>query len=1302
MKRGRSNAWLSLVFGLTVPLASARAQEPVSTVAAPTMPGPGQTLRDLPPPPWADARDVPNPAFLDTTDRRTGDGRPPPSADQVAALLEMEAEVDRFTRAGSAYRDAVNGVLFREYQRRRRERQAGYARQVREEERLQNEARDRAIALFEAFIRRYPTDPTYTSDAMFRLGELYYERSAILYQDAADSGNAPASGHPDFSPTVELYRELIRRFSDYRRIDGAYYLIGYCLNEMGRPEEARLAWLNLVCANRFQYRGEAPAIDPGEEPAESGPSPHPALGLGVGPPPPARGPFADPYAGCRPVVPDARFVMEVWLRIGEYHFDYDFEAGSLDRAISAYNKVLEDPTDRNFSLALYKVAWAYYRASRYPEAIQHFGRLIDWSDEQLQQTGRAGSDLRREAVQYLGIAFAYDDWNENTVPDPVEGGQTGLQRVQDERLLRQDRGWTSEIYFELGQVFFEETKYAEAIEVWELALRRWPQHFRAPEITASIARAYQRRQEMEEAIRAQARLAEFREGSEWWNANMDRPMEQRNAERLAEDALLNDAVRHHRFAQELRDRAISERNPALLSRAMEEYRLASEGYRAYLQVYPNSPEAYDLQYQLAEALFWSEQYEEAARNYAAIRDSNLDDRHLSTSARRVVESLQRLMQQAERRGELTVRGDPETDVPQAEGDPPRVQPIEMPLLVQRVAQSREVYLARVPEAQDTERVRAPYDYNNALLLYYYGYWPQARDRFLRIYYERCAGSTANQTGQVAWLSLRNMAVAMNDASEVERLALDLQNRGCTFSADGPSFTDEAERVSFCQEAENRDHPQCLSVIDTNNARFRRALDLYRQAEGASGDEQRRLYEQSATVMVEAVNDQPNHPDAPRALVQAGLALERTQRFDSAGRLYQRVIDDVTPRLARAEGEQRTELEEIVATAYFRLAYTANRFFDYDRAVQNYLQIADSQAFQRSQDPEMPGRITDSLVNAARILEYQQNYRRASEYYQRAAERLSDASEQRVARFRVAEMAVNIARASSASRDWNAAISAMQAFVSRYGNDRGATEQVVLAQWRIAQARLALSQQSQQRAALQDVVSAYDRLSGQPGSMAAEYAANSRFLIIDPSLQELESFRVNPGRQPTVPAFVAALTQQINDGARRAQSTSQGFEPVLAYRRPVWSIAALTRQGRAYEILVQAVLNATITQPNDLQQRVSRANAEVREEVRMQFEDQVRQLLDQQVRPIECFAVVRYALAARAAQAGNIDSQYSREAIDRLQAYGSERIAECIAEAAASDPTLQAYREGEFTRARRGMHLDVSPGVSAPPLAREDD
>ncbi|MCX7809217.1 MAG: hypothetical protein N2515_11480, partial [Deltaproteobacteria bacterium] len=125
--------------------------------------------------PWSQARDVAQPAFLELAGRRVQDDRPPPNPEQVTALIELEKEVGRFSKAGNAYRASVVSILRREYERRRRERVQGYARQIKEEERLQAEALNKAIELFERFIQRYPSDPTYTPDAMFRLGELYYE-----------------------------------------------------------------------------------------------------------------------------------------------------------------------------------------------------------------------------------------------------------------------------------------------------------------------------------------------------------------------------------------------------------------------------------------------------------------------------------------------------------------------------------------------------------------------------------------------------------------------------------------------------------------------------------------------------------------------------------------------------------------------------------------------------------------------------------------------------------------------------------------------------------------------------------------------------------------------------------------------------------------------------------------------------------------------------------------------------------------------------------------------------------------------
>jgi len=1242
--------------------------------------------------PWEGATDVTLPPFLRDTGKRIVDERPPPTAQQLEALRQLEGEAERFGESGDTFRSTVTSLARREYLQQRRARERWYGEQLDAEEQAFNEARERSIRVFEEFIRRYPNHAKYTPDAMFRLGELYFERSALefqkLYDDAQaarEAGDLTAEDNlptsPDFTPTITLYKTLARRFPAYERADGVYYLIGYTLNEMGRPEEAVAAWLALVCANKYEYNPDWRPPPPGASLAAQ--EKYPALTLGgrrlgasVG------GVFVNPYKSCRPVTPQARFVSETWFRIGEYHFDDFGGEHALDLAIAAYDRILENPEDRNYNLALYKVAWAYYRASRYPEAIRNFGKLVQWSDETRHETGKAGSELRPEAIEYLGIAFAYDDWNENQVPDPLEGQPTGIERVQDPTLLPQKRPWTPDVYFQLGQVYFDEAKYPEAIEVWRLAITKWPTHRRVPEILNDIAVAYQMHNEFERSILARAELTKYIQGSAWWNANSDHPEQQQKAEQLAENALIVTAIHHHEQAQRLRQQCVHDRNVRLCRDARLEYELAANAYREYLERYPNNPQGYELHYNLADALYWSKNYEQAATEYAEVRDSNVDDSYLAESARRVVESLKRIADLDVEEGRLFIRD----EAPTPSGTPPAVQPVAMPKTVQRLARAREIYLSRVSSRHDTESVRAAYDYNNALLLYWYGYWPQAESRFTRIYEERCTGSEADATGQVAWDNLRAMALAKNDTEEIRRLATDIQQRGCTFSA-------HARKID-CSRPANQDKPICRAGADLNALVYQDALDVYKRAGQAKGAEQRLLYEKSATMLLAAVNSNPNDRQAPVALEYAALALEATNRFDSAGRLYQRIIDEVGPGKAEDPEEQKS-LDAILANAHFKLAYTASRNFDFDRAVENYRVLADSPRFAKSVDLQVQSKRADGLVNSAILLERLQRYTQATNYYRRVYETVEDPGTKRNALYRIAEMAYKQQR-------YPQAISGMREFIKTYGNDGEAGDLVVQAYWRIAQSCKARGRMRDYRAALNDVTKSYER-TGQPaGSVAAGYAAEARFILVDGKLAGFERFQIKPGKPKTIDAYVEAIKKQIDKGSRQAQSIAGGYEPVFPYRRPLWTIASYVRQGRAYEILARAILNTPFVMPLDLQKALRRAGPDEREDYRLDFEDKVRQVLDDKVRPVECLAVARYALAARAGRAGSFDDEYTRIAIDRLQAYGDERIAECIAEAQAHDATFQGYSPGEFARSPRGKPMEIRPGIAPPAVSKEND
>ena len=288
-------------------------------------------------------------------------------------------------------------------------------------------------------------------------------------------------------------------------------------------------------------------------------------------------------------------------------------------------------------------------------------------------------------------------------------------------------------------------------------------------------------------------------------------------------------------------------------------------------------------------LYWSKNYEQAATEYAEVRDSNVDDSYLAESARRVVESLKRIADRDVEEGRLLVRDEPRrqrgTPVGRArrdarDGAAARAREGDLPHPRER---QRETPRAFAPPTTTTTRCCS----------IWYGYWPQADARFTRIYEERCSGPEADATGQIAWENLRAMAMATEDSEEIRRLATDIQERGCTFSA-------RADKID-CTRPANRDKPICRAGADLNALVYQDALEVYKRAGQATGSEQRLLYEQSATMLLAAVNSNPGDRQAPVALEYAALALEATNRFESAGQLYQRIIDEVGPRQGRRPG-----------------------------------------------------------------------------------------------------------------------------------------------------------------------------------------------------------------------------------------------------------------------------------------------------------------------------------------------------------------------------------------------------------------
>lgn len=209
---------------------------------------------------------------------------------------------------------------------------------------------------------------------------------------------------------------------------------------------------------------------------------------------------------------------------------------------------------------------------------------------------------------------------------------------------------------------------------------------------------------------------------------------------------------------------------------------------------------------------------------------------------------------------------------------------------------------------------------------------------------------------------------------------------------------------------------------------------------------------------------------------------------------------------------------------------------------------------------------------------------------------------------------------------------------------------------------------------------------------AEYAARGLCLFAEEGESAVEAVRIAPGSQPTVQAFVERLNVQRRDGASETDRAVGRFEAVLVHARPAWSLRALARQGYLHERLARAATSAELALPQDLERGIRGASPDARTQMLRAFEEQVRQLLDPEVRSRECRGVGRYLQALRLAQQeGLVTAPDALFALSRLETYGMARIRECAALEHTRDPRVAPHRPEELIELYRGNCERGLPG-----------
>ena len=288
--------------------------------------------------------------------------------------------------------------------------------------------------------------------------------------------------------------------------------------------------------------------------------------------------------------PNSRFIPDAHMVRAEYEFTK--ENPNYETALNEYEQVLKYKDSELYDLAMFKSAWTLWRLGKSEEAAKRFLIVFQATDTTSGKVGGKRKDeldeLQNEALKNLVAVFVEDEKN----------------RAEDMyRFLTKAGGdkFAGKIVRALADAFYEQAQYERGIEAYRLLLKLEPTSPEAYRFQLQIAQGHSTLENWA-ALEDDYKLSvhdyvapEMVAGkpktppSAWVRAQS--PADLSAAETATEKQLRDDAVGLHAKAQADK-----------VSRA--EFQGAANLYKVYLSRFGARPEAYEVNYNLAEIYFY--------------------------------------------------------------------------------------------------------------------------------------------------------------------------------------------------------------------------------------------------------------------------------------------------------------------------------------------------------------------------------------------------------------------------------------------------------------------------------------------------------------------------------------------------------------------------------------------------------------------------------------------------------------------------------------------------------------------------
>jgi tetratricopeptide (TPR) repeat protein len=289
--------------------------------------------------------------------------------------------------------------------------------------------------------------------------------------------------------------------------------------------------------------------------------------------------------------PRSRYLAEVQFRRGELLFGDK----AYPKAQAAYEAVIKLGASSGFyNQSMYKHGWSLFKQGENERSLESFAGVLDSvlvskQDAKnmidLDALSRPNRELVEDTFRVMAITFSY-----------LEGPKSVGEFVTH----RKPRPYSYLLYARLGDLYMEKERYTDAADSYRAFVSQDRYNEQSPLLEMQAIEAYSKGGFPDLVLQGKKEFVEnYNFGTAYWNGR-----DRKSAPKVVDVLKTN-----------LKDVAQYYHAQAQKTKRIEDYQEAAKWYRDYLGSFPDDPDSAVTNYLLADTLFESRQYLEAAHEY---------------------------------------------------------------------------------------------------------------------------------------------------------------------------------------------------------------------------------------------------------------------------------------------------------------------------------------------------------------------------------------------------------------------------------------------------------------------------------------------------------------------------------------------------------------------------------------------------------------------------------------------------------------------------------------------------------------